>query len=343
VIVVVSAALCINAKLTGLVYVCFFASAGGLYLLFQCRDRLIRYVLLHAAAVLLGGAVLGFNPYVTNTVHWGNPFYPWSGSAAHPGYSDPAHDPNELYETPANMVGRSPFFRLGFALFGRPGAQPAGGGNQAQLMAPFTAGWTDLMMYRIHGLRIAGFGPLFSGAFLLGLGVLGGALLRGGAPRGVTILFTGTIVASLLFSKHTWWARYGPQLWWLPIVAVIVGLAVTQRRATHRAAAGLAALLLVNAALVGFVHFRWEIEATRTVHQQLAELRQRGDVAVDFQSFSEPWSERLRAAGVSFHAVAHLPCDHPMELVSVAPGYPGAVRVCIHDEDGQTGSPQSTP
>jgi len=210
-------------------------------------------------------------------------------------------------------------------------------------MWPFAAGWTDLQMYRIHGLRIAGFGPFFSGALLLGLGVLGSALLRGGAPRGVIILFAGTIVASLLISTHTWWARYGPQLWWLPVVAVIAGLGVTQRRPMHWAARGLAALLLVNAVLVGFVHFRWEIEATHTVHRQLADLRQCGEVAVDFQSFREPWSERLRAAGVAFRAVQHLPCDHPLDLVSVAPGYPGAVRVCVHNEDGHAGLPQDPP
>jgi hypothetical protein len=45
-----------------------------------------------------------------------------------------------------------------------------------------STGWTELQMYRIQGLRIAGFGPLFSGAFQLGLGVLGSALLRGGSP-----------------------------------------------------------------------------------------------------------------------------------------------------------------
>jgi hypothetical protein len=53
---------------------------------------------------------------------------------------------------------------------------------------------------------------------------------------------------------------------------------------------------------------------------------------VDFQSFSEPWSERLRAAGVAFRAVQQLSCDQPLELVSVAPGYPGAVRVCVHGD-----------
>jgi hypothetical protein len=329
VVALASAVLCINAKLTGLVYVCFFASAGGAYVLLRRRDLLVRYVLLQVSALLLGTIVLGYNPYVTNTVHRGNPFYPWSGSAAYPGFSDPANDPNERYETPHNLLSRNRAYRLGFAIFGRPGAQPVTGGEDARLMWPFSVRADDLARYRIHGLRIAGFGPLFSGAFLLCLGLLGAALLRPGSARWIALLFAGTIVSSLLISPHTWWARYAPQLWWLPIVAVVAGLCTAQRRAIRGVTMGLAALLLVNAALVAFVHFRWEIEASRTLRRQLADLRQRGEVAVDFQYFREPWSERLRAAGVAFRAVQHLPCDQPQELVSVAPGYPGAVRVCV--------------
>jgi hypothetical protein len=329
-VVLTSAILCINAKLTGLVYICFFAAAGGLYVLLRRRDLLVRYAALQVTTILLGAAVFGFNPYVTNTIHRGNPFYPWSGSAAYPGFNDRANDPNERYETPRNLVGRSRFFRLGYALFGRPGAQPVCGGNNAQLMWPFAAGWADLQMYRIHGLRISGFGPLFSGAFLVGLGVLGVALTRPGGYREIGILFAGTIVVSLLISTHTWWARYGPQLWWLPIIAVIAGLAVPGWRAARWSAWGLAALLLVNASLVAGVHFQWEIRAARTVRQQMAALRRMGEIEVDFQYFRESWSERLRAAGVTFRAVRRLQCDHPLELVSVAPGYPGAVRACVH-------------
>jgi hypothetical protein len=91
----------------------------------------------------------------------------------------------------------------------------------------------------------------------------------------------------------------------------------------------LAALLLVNATLVGVAHFRWEVHATRTTLEQMAFLRQKGEVEVNFQYFGEPFGERLRAAGVAFRASPKLHCDKPMELMSVAPGYPGVVRACL--------------
>ncbi len=328
-VAVASAILCINAKQTGLVYLCFFVAAGGIYVLIRRRDLLVRYVLLQSGALLVGAVLFGFNPYVTNTVHRGNPFYPWLGSAAHPSFAQRGQDPNELYETPNNMKGRSRFVRLGYAIFSHPGPQTFYDGEPAQLMWPFNVRWDDFRVFRFHEVRISGFGPLFSGALLIGLSLLGVVLFRPGVPRAVPLLLAGAIVASLLVSVHTWWARYGPQLWWLPIIAVIAGFAVPGSRAMRWTAGGLAALLLVNAILVGVAHFQWEIAATRTTHEQMAFLRQQQGVEINLQYFGEPFGERLRAAGVQFRATHRLQGDHPMELMSVVPGYPGAVRACF--------------
>ena len=329
-VMIASAALCINTKLTGLVYLCFACAAGGLYVLIQRRALLTRFLGVQVLAILLGVLVFGYNPYVTNTIYRGNPFYPLLGAAVGPGANPSGLDPIDMFETPRNMIGRNCAVRLGYAIFGRPGAQPVFGGDNARLMWPLDVGWDDFNMFRIHGVRVAGFGPLFSGAFLVSLVLIGIALVRPGVPREVVMLFSGAIVASLLISRHTWWARLGPQFWWLPIMAVIAGLSVPGLRAARGTARGLAALLLVNSTLVAFAHFRWESEATRTLSRQLAFLRQQGEVEADFGSFREPFGERLRAAGVTFRAVRQLECEDPIELMSVAPGYPGAVRVCVH-------------
>jgi len=229
------------------------------------------------------------------------------------------------------MKGRSRFVRLGYAIFSHPGPQTFYNGEPAQLMWPFNVRWNDFTVFRFHEVRISGFGPLFSGAFLISLVLLGITLVRPGIPREIVVLLVGVVVASLLVSVHTWWARYGPQLWWLPIIAVIAGLAVPGWRAARWTAWGLAALLLINAVLVGVAHFKWEIEATHTTYEQMALLRQKGEIKVDFQYFREPFGERLRAAGVTFRGVRRLPCDHPMELMSVVPGYPGTIHACFDE------------
>lgn len=327
-----SAVLCINTKITGLVYLCFFCAAGGVYLLIRQRRLLPRYAAVQLASIALGVGVFGFNPYVTNMVDRGHPFYPWMGTAAYPSYGQRGQDPNERVETPKNMVGRNRLVRFAYGLFGRPGSQPFFGGADAHLMWPFDVGWKDFDIFYFHEVRISGFGPLFSGAFLIAVVLLAAAMVRPGLPREVVVLFVGVVIASLLVGIHMWWARYGPQLWWLPIVAVVAALAVPGWRAIRWAAWGLAALLLVDAALVGLAHFRWEVHATRTTSEQMALLRQKGEVEINLQYFGEPFGERLRAGGVAFRASRTLHCDKPMELMSVAPGYPGAVRACVPEK-----------
>ena len=324
-----AAMLCINTKISGLVYLCFFSAAGGLYLLLCQRRLLLGWAALQMAWIALGCAVMGFNPYITNTIHRGHPFYPWMGNAAFPGYTQQGKDPVDRWETPHNMLGHNRLFRFSYAIFGRPGAQPFYQGTDAHLMWPFDVRWRDFAIFYFHEVRIGGFGPLFSGAFVIAVCLLGAALIRPGMPRVVVLLLAGTVVASLLVGLHMWWARYGPQLWWLPIIAVLATLAVPDWRAVRWAGWTLAALLLVNAILVGGVHLGWEIYATRTTHQQLELLRGKGEIEVDLQYFVEPYGERLRAGGVAFRPSRRLHCAQPLELMSVTPGYPGTVRACV--------------
>ena len=133
-----------------------------------------------------------------------------------------------------------------------------------------------------------------------------------------------------MVSVHTWWARLAPQLWWWPILAVIAAIIRPGRPVARWAGWGLAAILLVNSAVIAIVHFRWEVEAARTARAQLAELRQLGELEVDFKNFRVAYAERLRAAGVQFREVRHMSSTNSMELFSVAPGYHQAVRARVH-------------
>jgi hypothetical protein len=322
-----SVLLCVNTKFTGLVYLAFFAAAAGLYLAARQRHLLLRYAAWLGVSVLVGVVGLGFNPYVTNTLHRGHPFYPLSGTERYPSMADQGQDPIERYETPHNMMGRSRLVRHAYALFGRPGAQPFYPGQNARLMWPFAVRWQDFAMFYFLDVRIGGFGPLFSGIFLLSLVPLAAAFTRPRSPRLLLALGVVTIVASLSVSVHTWWPRYGPQLWWLPILGILAGLgwASGPLRWTARA---VTALLLVNAALIAFVHLRWEVATTRALGAQLAELRDAGPLEVDFQYFYEADSRRLRMAGVDFVATNRLRCADPIEIISVPAGYPMPARAC---------------
>ena len=246
-IAISSAVLCINSKFTGLVYICFFMAAGGIFLLIKKRKLFLNYIIIQTVSIIIGVLIFGWNPYVTNTICRGNPFYPMLGSSAYPSLSAMEQDPIELYETPPNMRGKNRFIRFTYAIFGRPGAYPAYPGPDALLMLPFDIGWKDFSIYYFHDVRISGFGPLFSGAFLLSLILLAFVLFQKNSHRLFIILLYTAIILSLLVSQHTWWARYGPQLWLLPIISISAGFFITNNRFILWSARILASILLINA------------------------------------------------------------------------------------------------
>ena len=332
-VVFVATALCVNTKFTGLVYVCFFVLAGGLYCLWRRRDLIVRYTVLAGSALIVGTVVLGFNPYVTNTIHRGHPFYPMQGSAKYPSLTVRGRDLIELYETPHNMMGRSRVLRLAYGVFGRPGTAPYGA-KDATLMLPFAATWRDFALYYFHDVRIGGFGPLFSGALLLALALAAVGCVRRTLPSGVMLVLGGAIVASLLVSPHTWWARYGPHLWWLPIVPVAAALHGEGRRYLTRSAVVIALILLADTLIVSAVHMRWEWRSTQALHQQMADLRQAGPMTAKLGYFDVPGAARLRTGGVAFDTAQKYACAPARELtlMSVCQGYPDSIKICLADE-----------
>lgn len=317
----------INAKFTGLVFLCFVFAAGWIWCAARHRDRLVRYTAYTALALVLGTVVWGYNPYVTNLVHRHQPFYPVLGSTAYPSLTAQGREGIIRYETPKNFLAHNRLVRLGYATFGRPGVAPYAGTRDATLMWPFTATRADLAYYHYHETRTAGFGPYFSAAWLLALALGAWLLLQRTPARWAAVLTVAAIAGSLLISPHLWWARYGPQFWLLPIVPIAFVFWLKPRRSALAAAWVLAGLLLVNTTIVGVVHLAWETRATQTLRRQLVELSQPGrEIDISFRWFEIPVAERLKTWGVHFHARGRDEIRNGPELMSVVDRYPGAIH-----------------
>jgi len=320
----------INAKFTGLVFLCFVCAGAGLYCLIKRRNLVWRFTALNLAAIVLGTAVFGYNPYITNMIHRGNPFYPLLGSAAHPSHAQQYNDQIEKYETPHNMMGRPRLVRFGYALFGRPGSQPFFNGPDARLMWPFLVPLKDLGLYRFHEVRIAGFGPLFSGVLLISLALTVWLWFRDRPSRWLISISCLVLAASLLISKHTWWARYGPQMWWLALVPLVLIFRGRYGRVPTGLAWGLIGLLTVNILLVTAIRLHWEVTATHTLRRQLTTLRDSGrEIEIDMQWFGEPVGERLKTWGIPYQILPRDSLQNGRELVSVVCGYPGTIHYRI--------------
>ncbi len=320
--------ICINSKFTGLIYLCFLFSGVGIWCLFKARRSLAQYACAAVATIVLGACLWGYNPYITNTLYRHQPFYPILGSANYPSLAQQGNDGNEKYETPKNMAGRKLPVRFMYSIFGRPGNQPYREGKNASLMWPLTARLHDLYTYTYQEPRVAALGPYFSACFLLSI-ALGIWLLfqLDSSSRRTLLLASATIVASLLISKHSWWPRYGPQIWLLPIVPIVFAFRESSSRLQVRLTWALVALLLFNAAIVATVRFNWETRASLTLRHQLRDLRNSGqEYEVSTRFFDDAAKERLTEAQVRFRdlGMPKLPNGH--ELKSVVEGYPDPIR-----------------
>jgi len=325
-IIVLASAIGINAKFTGLAFLCVFFTAAAVWCMWRQRDRLLRYLALAASSLVLGTCVLGYNPYVTNTIYRHNPLYPAFGSAAFPSKGGLQNDIDK-YETPSNLIPHNRVYRLLYATFGRPSNAPyPHRPTSAELMWPFAATLADLHFYNYHETRVAGFGPWFSGLALLAVPLFLWTLCRRGPARGVLALVAATIVSSLLTSSVFWWPRYGPQFWILPALPAAFLLRDAVKRWENIAAWALLGGLLANALIVAGVHLAWETRSTLTLRSQLTELAHAGQpVEVYFPVFAVSGQGRMDAWHIPYVRRLQAIPDSKI-LMSVVEGYPRPIQ-----------------
>lgn len=283
------AVLAATLKFTGLVYALPMAGVALLYAYRRDGPAAHGPTLAAAVAIVLGVVALGAHPYITNTIRHGHPFHPLMGRR---------HFDIMQNQYPAGFRAMSPLWRFAHSFFGvsdNPIA-PA----PARLKVPGTI--TSLREVTVFGTadtRVAGWGPFFSAAALLGWVAWGGARPpRAAPPEKVALL----VAATVLLCPEAWWARFAPQLWLLPVLlaAGLLERKPSPGRWMGRAVIG---LLVLNQLAVGAGHggsaFVYNRQIRKTLdHLRAAPLRPSFCLGV-FQSTRR----RLAEAGITVNEV----------------------------------------
>ncbi|MFO7172029.1 MAG: hypothetical protein DIU70_003540 [Bacillota bacterium] len=227
--------LLVNTKFTAVVYGALLSAAFLGYLALWRRERLVSGLLWLGAAGLVGVLAFGYNPYVTNTLEKGHPFYPLAG----PGKVDIVTG-----NLPQDFLDKGRWERFYLSLTGKPGnpIQPAPSERREAFWKVHPGEFRQLSV----DTRVGGFGP-FMHWIALGSLALGAAVLAWDRRRGLAgLAIAGVIAVTVFINPEAWWARYVPQFWWIPFVFFVSGW--TARHWVPRAAALLLlALIGVNA------------------------------------------------------------------------------------------------
>jgi hypothetical protein len=258
--------LAVNVKFTGVVYVIFGMGLFAGWLYFDGRRRLTRdFVGAMAGTVLLGVVLLGYNPYVTNTVFFGHPFYPLYGAGA--------RDMDIMTKnSPPSFLREGMLEKLCVATFSMSSNQFDT--QRPVLKLPFSFSLKELRPF-VYGadIRLGGFGPWYSGMLLLAAFIWLAMVNYGLKERMWGLLWVAGILLSVLINPEAWWARYVPQFWLVPVVTAALALQ-DHRRLIVVLGKGLLVVSAVNILMVGIPYFIGNYDCTQSFNQQLKILAQ---------------------------------------------------------------------
>ena len=303
-------ALGVGSKFTGIPIAGIFVSGAcvGLVIL-RRRNELRSTILATLGGFIAGVLILGYNPYVTNTLRQGNPFHPMAGPGAF--YHSILLDD----QLPADFVGRNRVEKLARSVFSRSvnAIPPA----TSALKMPFSVDRAEVAtLGEFCDTRVSGWGPLFSGACLVAVAILIGALGVCRRAAGMSLLVAAVVLASVVILSEAWWARLSPQLWLIPTIAFILS-AGSSHRPLRLGGSILALILALNIGLIGAAYVRKSHQRSATLSRQLLELSRTDTRLVVFFNWFRTNRLRLADHGIVFREVPRpdlLPCAAPESL-----------------------------
>ena len=313
--------LTINVKLNGALYVAILT--GGYWLFYAVVKKAHRTELAAWLMVggILGGGFVGFSPYVTQFIKklitTGNPFHPYAGWTSVVGLESP-----EIFGNGMDRVSRlaiSLFSKSEFLLI------------PFKLKLPFMFSLDELQVFAFPDVRVGGFGPLFSGAIVLSVAIL--AVLFWKYRRRLLCAAHLLVLMSLIFISalslsESWWARFAPQVWMLPLVTAIVGLLITRRGLWRWPVFALLLLLCANNLLISYKYTVFTLSYSVLAASQLGTLKKQEQPIPAKFGFFNAIRYRFEREGIRYVEVETLPCSKDKEKkVILSP-----VLICTPDK-----------
>lgn len=289
-ILAIAIIICINLKFTGLVYAGMFCIMFFVYWLIRAfkegnfKEAFIKYMIYYVTVVLIAVCIVGFSSYVQNLFVKGHPLYPLMGK-----------DKVDImtYNEPKSFITRGPidkFFTSMFAV--SENIQSNNTDRDPVLKVPFTFSIKELKQFARPDTRMAGFGIWFSGIFvftIIGIGYVIFTLLKKKSYEEFGLLLAFLLVCTLLvlITDGSWWARYVPYIYLLPILLVYL-LAKTETKVNKIIAFIMSALLFANIGAVSISQFAYQYITRNDIAKKIIEMKsieeQNGKVVVALNS-----------------------------------------------------------
>lgn len=199
-----------NIKLGGLFYsiilVLFYFIYSLIIKKYTNFKPILRIITISGVLILLSG----INPYFTNIKQGYHPFYPLVGS-------------NKIdiitENSPKNFKHKNPFYKLFISTFSNTeDILLYNTDDNPKLKIPFSI--TNQGNFYTNDMRIGGFGYYWSGILLLLIPFVRTYKNSTNEENKIYYFVITTLWLSVLLNPVSWWARYVPQFWLIPIFII---------------------------------------------------------------------------------------------------------------------------
>jgi hypothetical protein len=261
-----------NLKFTGVVYVGIFVFGYTLLLFVKKRaSEAVQAFIILTIFGIIGVFYVGYGTYVTNIISTGHPFYPLN------------QEDILSYQTPSNFKGASNISALFQSIFSESGQVQIE--SPSKFKIPFTFSINELKIFAREEPRTGGFGPLFSGAFLISIIVFLFVWLGEKKKPSLVLLLSWVILfVSVLVVPAAWWARYVPQFYFLVIFLGIWSFINTDIAWVKNILLGIFLILLLNITIIKSIYIGNNILKSIAINEQLKEWKGKS-VLADFGIF----------------------------------------------------------
>jgi len=292
--------LIVEIKFTGLVYgaLLIFGMAVIAWITRGRRTAMV-YAGYLATVGILGVLVIGYQPYVTNTLNYGHPFYPALGKE---------QDRNVIWsQAPDEFISKNRFEKVVQSTFAKSE------NSLIEWKVPFMVYESELDVLSGSDIRYAGFGPLFSGILILSLIACLVSLRRVPAPIvKLSLAITGILLVTIMVNPEAWWARLSPQLWLLP--TILAAVAMFSAIEWHKKLATLVFLLAVGSSgLVCTINYSYALDRSNILSGLLSHLKNESRTTPVQLSLAEGFKVttemRLKSRGIRYIVYESSTCE----------------------------------
>lgn len=213
--------ICMNIKFTGIYFAAIFSIVFYIFWLVQSikdnrfKQDFLKLTINFIIIVIVGIGFVGGSTYIKNTIEHKNPLYPIIGK-----------DKVDIITTmqPESFGEKNRFVKLFESIFAVSENITYSSGDSPNIKVPFSINDEEINNLAIPDTRIGGYGIFFSGILIISIITFIYTIIKifkndKNVFKYLIAILLGIFITTLCMAE-AWWARYSPQLYLIPILAM---------------------------------------------------------------------------------------------------------------------------